>query len=70
MSSPYESRSSVAIGRKALRQSVFTWPISNKYQPYMEIISGEFFQREGLDVDAAGEGRAERSNQIATPQTA
>lgn len=36
----------------------------------MEIISGEFFQREGLDMDAAGEGRAERSNQIATPQTA
>lgn len=33
LSSPYESRSTVAIGRGALRQSAFTWPISNKYPP-------------------------------------
>lgn len=57
---PMSHASGVTIGRRVLRQSAFTWPISSRDQPYMEIVSGESFQRRGLVRAATGEGGAKR----------
>lgn len=59
MSSPYESRSTAAIGRGALGHSACTWPIREQDGPLMQIFSGEFYARWGLagDCDGGGESR-------------